>query len=190
MNPPLILASSSPRRRELLASMRLSFRCEAVDVDEAVTGKPADIVITLAERKARQAAQAHLGALVLGADTLVYAGGKVFGKPCDEVDAFRMLSALVGGWHQVYTGLCLLDTRNDGIQQDYEVTEVHFQPLTDDEINAYIRTGEPFDKAGAYGIQGIAGMYIDCVRGNHANVIGLPTANVRRMLLNAGYALL
>ena len=98
MNPPLILASSSPRRRELLASMRLSFRCEAVDVDEAVTGKPADIVITLAERKARQAAQAHLGASK-GADTLVYAGGRCLVSHAMR-DASRMLSALVW-WHQV-----------------------------------------------------------------------------------------
>ncbi len=126
---------------------------------------------------------------MLAADTLVCLGDNCLGKPKNEADAAQMLRSLSGSWHDVYTGVCLL--LPDGRQWlEYDGTRVHFQPLCEREIAAYIATGEPMDKAGAYAVQGIAGAFIDRVEGSVSNVIGLPLALTRRMLLQAGLPVL
>lgn len=177
----LILASASPRRRELMAMTGLAYTVDAPDVDESCTLPPREAVMELSRRKAAAAAAMHPGCVVLAADTLVSVDDVALGKPRDEADAFRMLRALSGRWHQVYTGVTVVDT--DGtVHCEAEGTDVHFEEMTDGDIRSYIATGEPMDKAGAYAVQGVAGLWIDQLRGSHTNVIGLPMTLVRRML--------
>lgn len=182
MKLPLILASGSPRRKELLSNMGLEYTVDVSDVDEHTTGAPDQMVIELSGRKARAVAQRHSHAYVLAADTLVYGNGSILGKPDSPEHAAGMLRALSGAWHEVYTGLTLIDTETGLTLQQSDCTRVHFVPLTDEEIEAYVATKEPLDKAGAYGIQGIAGMFIDRIEGSYSNVVGLPMALLRRML--------
>ena len=176
----MILASASPRRKELLASMGISFTVVVADATEATEGSPDEVVMENARRKAMAVAQLHPGRMVLGSDTVVCVEGHVLGKPKDKEDAFRMLRSLSGREHQVYTGVCLIKDGKNDVRCDK--TDVYFASLTDDEIQAYILTGEPMDKAGAYAIQGIAGMYVEKINGSFSNVIGLPTSLVRQML--------
>jgi len=179
---PLILASGSPRRKELLTTMGLDYTVDVSQVNESAQGKPEDMVIELSGRKARAVAERYDSALVLAADTLVYGNGHVLGKPESEEDAFAMLRMLSGQWHEVYTGMTLINTESGKCIQRAECTRVHFAALNDEEIKAYVSTGEPLDKAGAYGIQGRAGMFIDRIEGSYSNVVGLPTAALRLML--------
>lgn len=190
MNHDIVLASSSPRRQELLRGLGLSFEICAMPIDESVPGAPEQVVVTLAERKARAALAQHPQALIIGADTLVSTQKETLGKPKDEEDAFRMLSLLQGGWHSVHSGVCLIDGRRGKIYLHHEVTRVEFVPLNPAEIRAYIATGEPFDKAGAYAIQGIAGMFVSRIDGSNSNVIGLPLAALRGLLLQADFTML
>ena len=181
----LILASASPRRRELLSLTGLPFTVDAPDVDESCTLPPREAVVELSRRKALAAAALHPGCVVLAADTLVAVDDTALGKPHDEADAFRMLRLLSGRWHQVYTGVTVIGP--DGmILSEADGTDVHFESMTDEDVRRYIATGEPMDKAGAYAVQGIAGLWIDQLRGSHTNVIGLPMALVRRMLSRCG----
>ena len=180
---PLVLASGSPRRKEILSTMGLSYIVDVSQVDESAHGSPEQMVVELSGRKAQAVAQKHSDALVLAADTLVYGAGKVLGKPEDPDDAFAMLRALSGEWHEVYTGLTLINTKTGKCIQACECTRVHFVDLSDAEIRAYIETKDPLDKAGAYGIQGQAGMFIDRIDGSYSNVVGLPMAALRRMLI-------
>ena len=181
----LILASASPRRRELLGLTGLPFTIDAPDVDEICDLPPREAVKELSRRKALAAAKLHPGCVILAADTLVSVDEKALGKPRDEEDAFRMLSMLSGRWHQVYTGVSVVDA--DGILHcEADVTDVHFEPMTEGAIRRYIATGEPMDKAGAYAVQGIAGLWIDQLHGSHTNVIGLPMALTRRLLETCG----
>ena len=183
MERRLILASSSPRRQELLRSMGLQFTVFPPDVDENVSGEPALAVRLLARRKAGAAALVYPDDVVLAADTLVYADGHVLGKPLDMDDANRMLRLLAGTWHEVHTGVCLIA---GGIEQvRAAVTEVLFSPMNEEDILGYCRSGEPFGKAGAYAIQGLGGMFIEEIRGSYTNVVGLPTSLVRGMLRTA-----
>ncbi len=182
---PLILASASPRRRELLGLTGLSFTVDAPDVDESCTLPPREAVKELSRRKALAAAALHPGCVILAADTLVSVDEQALGKPRDAEDAFRMLHSLSGRWHQVYTGVSVVDTKGK-LHCEADVTDVHFEPMTDDAIRRYIATNEPMDKAGAYAVQGIAGLWIDELRGSHTNVIGLPMALTRRMLEACG----
>ena len=179
---PLILASGSPRRKELLDTMGLSFSVDVSDADEFASGTPEEMVLELSRRKAQAVAPRHSGAVILAADTLVYAR-EVLGKPHSAGEARRMLAELSGSWHSVYTGVTLIDTRSGKTLSRVDVTRVHFVPLTSEEIDAYVATGEPLDKAGAYAIQGQAGMLIDRIEGSYSNVVGLPTALLRSMLL-------
>lgn len=197
----IILASQSPRRRELLAQIGVPFTVEVSDTDENVSGKdPSVIVRELARRKALAAASHHAGEAVhvIGADTIVVYEGEVLGKPKDPDDARRMLRELSGNVHQVYTGVCVIDVPCDkggscedsdgasgegrGIRETAfaERTDVFVAPLTDAEIDAYIATGEPFDKAGAYGIQGIFARHIEKIDGDYTNVVGLPVGRLWR----------
>lgn len=184
---PLILASSSPRRHELLASMGVPFEVHAADVDENLEGVPEEVVKQLAYRKAQALFEQHPDRLILAADTLVSIGDKVFGKPLDDLDAYRMIAALQGTWHEVHSGVCLLSASNPAGDIRHAVTRVHFVSLSDEEISAYIRSGEPSGKAGAYAIQGRAGMFVSEISGSYSNVIGLPTALVRDMLKASHY---
>ena len=181
----LILASASPRRRELLALTGLPFTVDAPDVDESCDLAPREAVRELSRRKALAAAALHPGQVILAADTLVAVDEKALGKPRDAEDAFRMLHSLSGRWHQVYTGVTVVDAQGN-LRSETAVTDVHFEAMPDEAIRRYIASGEPMDKAGAYAVQGIAGLWIDELRGSHTNVIGLPMALTRRLLEDCG----
>ncbi len=184
----IILASHSPRRRELLERMGLAgFRVVSPDVDEHMEEDlpPAQLVCRLSQRKAR-AVREQVGdeGLIIAADTVVALDGAVLGKPADELAAFKMLSTLSGVRHQVYTGLTVL--RGGEEHTEYEVTDVSFRELTQGEIEDYIRTGEPMDKAGAYGIQGYGALFISGIQGDYYNVMGLPVCRLGQLLETLG----
>lgn len=183
---PLILASQSPRRRELLSLYGIPFVVEPSQADEGhASGNGRQRVIQLARAKCAEVAARHPGRMVLAADTLVCVDDAVLGKPTDDADAARMLRLLSGQAHQVYTGVCL--HLPDGREWcDAEETSVTFMPLTDELIRRYIATGEPADKAGAYAIQGAAGVFISHIEGSPSNVIGLPLGLLTRFLTEAG----
>ncbi len=184
----IILASQSPRRRELLRQMGL----EGFQVCPARGGEemdlrlpPGALVEALALAKAQEvAAGAAPRDIVIGADTVVTVDGRVLGKPGDEAEAAAMLRALSGRVHQVYTGLAVL--RGAEVQVGHEVTAVRFRALEEREIAAYIATGEPMDKAGAYGIQGRGALLIEGIEGDYCSVVGLPVCRLGRMLAQLG----
>ena len=179
----LILASASPRRREILSQAGFVFEVMPSTKEETRRGStPQEIVEHLAEDKARDTGEAcKAPCVVLGADTIVVCDGEIMGKPKDEAEARRMLEKLAGRGHQVYTGVALLE-KGDGqrLHTFHQKTEVFVYPMTEEEITGYIATGEPMDKAGAYGIQGRFGMYIEKIEGDYLNVVGLPLARVYR----------
>ena len=181
--PVIVLASASPRRAELLAAAGVPFDVDTADVDETPHDgeAPLDYVRRLAEAKARAVAVRHPARLVLGADTTVVVDGTILGKPVDAADAGDMLRRLSGRSHQVLTGVALV---RDGrtVEVDVAVTEVWFAPMTEADIDAYVATGEPMDKAGAYGIQGRAACFVTRIDGSYSNVVGLPVALVHRWL--------
>ena len=179
---PLVLASGSPRRRELLAKMGYTFETCAPDVDENVSGHARDIVTVLASRKAAAAAAHYADAVVIASDTLVSLDGAPLGKPVDAGDARRMLRALSGREHEVFSGVCVMNARTGVSETRVARTGVRFRDLTDAEIDAYIATGEPMDKAGAYGIQGGAGAFVAALDGSFENVMGFPVDVVGDML--------
>ena len=183
MTRSLILASSSPRRQELLAQMGLGFQVYAPEVDEDLEGSPEQVVRALAERKALAAARQYPQSAVLAADTLVHLAGQLLGKPRDLKDAARMLRLLSGQWHEVVTGVCLVV--NGALDTAHATTRVLFSPMTESEIRFYCDSNEPMGKAGAYAIQGLGSMFVEEIRGNYTNVVGLPTALVRQMLKKA-----
>jgi septum formation protein len=188
----LVLASASPRRAEILRNAGIPFETQITLVDESILpGElPGDYVRRLALEKARAAANARRDRgdyLFIGADTAVVAGDEILGKPESNEDARRMLQLLSGTTHDVHTGLALL-RQPDGIERVIEeITRVSFAPLSDGEIDAYIATGEPFDKAGGYGIQGIAGRYVTRIEGCYFNVMGLPLARLWSLLREFGW---
>jgi septum formation protein len=171
----LILASRSPRRAELLAAAGLEFTVRAADIDETpLDGEaPRDYVVRVAEQKARAIPADH-DEIVLAADTTVVLGDQIMGKPEDAADAARMLRALAGQRHEVITAICL--KRGDDVESHIASTAVWFAPLSETEIADYVASGEPMDKAGAYGIQGLASRFIDRIDGSYTNVVGLPVA--------------
>lgn len=178
----LILASTSPRRRELLAKMGYEFTCDAPEVDENVDGRADEIVALLSERKAKAAAEKYAEGIIIASDTLVSLDGKGLGKPADEADAYAMLKALSGRTHEVFSGVCMIDAASGKTETRVARTGVIFRELSDDEIYAYIATGEPMDKAGAYGIQGGAGKFVTGLDGTFENVMGFPIDIVEDML--------
>ncbi len=186
---PLVLASQSPRRRELLEQLGVPHVVRPANTDEAV--RPGEAAGAYVLRVAREKARAVEGALVLAADTAVVLRGEVLGKPRDAEDARRMLRALSGTVHEVLTGVCV--RRNAGalaVELDAVVTtEVRFAPLSDAEVDWYVATGEPLDKAGAYAIQGAGGAFVLRVDGSVSNVVGLPLAETTDLLRRAGLAL-
>lgn len=176
----LILASGSPRRRELLTVAGISFEVIVSECDEECgQSDPALLVTELSRRKALQVSSlpevAARDIPVLAADTVVSVDGRVLGKPADDEDAFRMLRTLSGRSHEVYTGVCLLKGGRELLSFS-ECTQVEVFPLSDEEIRAYIRSGEPMDKAGSYGIQGSFMVHVKGIRGDYNNVVGFPVA--------------
>lgn len=184
----LILASASPRRRQLLSNAGYTFECDPVDVDERVhrAEHPIAYVRRLARSKARASASRHHGAVVLGADTSVVLRGNILGKPEDTADAVRMLTLLSGHWHDVLTGVAV--ARNRVMLDAVARTRVRFARLTREEVDWYVASGEPFDKAGGYGIQGLASRFVERIDGSCSNVVGLPLVEVGRLLRRLGCA--
>lgn len=177
----LILASQSPRRKELMGLFSIPFVNRAADIDETMDpGKPAFQEVARVSRAKALATPHGYDDVVVAADTIVVCGGEVLGKPRDAQDAFRMLRLLSGRDHQVMTGLTVL--RGDREAVHTEVTDIHFRPLSDQEILAYIRTGEPMDKAGSYGIQGGAALFAEKIAGDYYNVMGLPVCRLGQIL--------
>lgn len=181
-SPPIILASASPRRQDLLKAAGIVFDVMAADVDESPQPgeTPEAHVRRLAEEKARAVSAQRDGATVLGADTVVVVDGELLGKPRDSEDAAAMLRKLRGKTHEVVTGVALLsrDRRDVRVAR----TRVTFGALTDEEIGWYVASGEPMDKAGGYAIQGLASRFVVAIDGSYSNVVGLPVALVYRML--------
>lgn len=186
--PPLILASRSPRRRELLSRLTEAFRAETSDFDEAplmaASLSPEDLVLALSEGKARSVLTwpgIPEDAVVIGGDTVVVSpDNEIFGIPKDPADAARMLRALSGRTHRVITGVSLV--KKDALRRFSVTTRVEFYPLSDDTLRWYLATGEPFDKAGAYGIQGKGALLVRGISGDYCNVVGLPLAELARQL--------
>ena len=191
MTPPLVLASGSPRRRELLSSLGLDFEVLPTDVDEALLDaeSPVAAVERLARAKADAAAATLAGQarVVLAADTLVVIAGRVLGKPADPADARAMLRFLAGHRHEVHTAVALLDTASGRHATAVVTSRVRMASMSDHEIAWYVDTGEPLDKAGAYAVQGLGALYVESVDGNYTNVVGLPLPAVRRLLAELGH---
>ncbi|HKJ20887.1 MAG TPA: Maf family protein [Woeseiaceae bacterium] len=183
--PALHLASTSPRRREILAALQLEFSVGHVDVDETpqVGEAPADMALRLARAKA-EAGNAGTHDLVLAADTVVVVDGHSLGKPADEQDCLAMLDALSGRSHKVLTGVALRGP--DGTSTALSETDVYFREISRDEARAYWQSGEPSDKAGAYAIQGLGGVFVERIEGSYSGVVGLPVFETVALLREAG----
>lgn len=178
----LVLASKSPRRSEILKNAGIDFTVRVADADETIPEgtKPEDAVVFLAARKALAVERAD-DETVLGADTIVVLDDKILGKPKDKEDAYNMIKSLSGRVHSVFTGVCAV---GNGVSLTFaEETKVEFYPLSEDEINEYINTNEPYDKAGAYGIQGLASKFIRGIQGDYFNVVGLPVSSVYKKII-------
>jgi septum formation protein len=190
MRPLLVLASSSPRRAELLAGLGLEFTVRPAHLDE--TPRPGESAAALVERlaRAKAAAQAAVGELVIAADTVVVIDGQPLGKPADDADAARMLRLLAGREHEALTGVAVLDGDSGRLAVGVERTAVALAPLTAREIDWYVGSGEPRDRAGAYAIQGLAALFVTGVTGNYANVVGLPLPLLYRLAGELGHDLL
>ena len=177
---PLILASASPRRRELIAHLNRPYTCTVSNIEEIITKTaPAEVVCELSRQKAEDVAQkAEAGSIVIGADTVVACDGRILGKPKSDKEAKEMLHLLSGRTHSVFTGVTLCQKKEDKIKTESfaEETKVTFYPMTEAEIDAYIVSGDCYDKAGAYGIQSGAAIYVRSIEGDYNNVVGLPVA--------------
>lgn len=185
----LILASSSPRRKELLEDLQIPFEVRTSNVEETFLESlsPEEVVMDLAKRKAQAVNLNKPTELILGADTIVYSNKAILGKPSSREEAFQMIRQLSGTSHSVYTGVAIVA---DGqCTTFFEKTDVLFWELTDEEINSYLDTGEPFDKAGAYGIQGVGRILVKEIHGDYFTVVGLPISRTVRELKAEGFIL-
>lgn len=181
----LILASASPRRKELLEKIGLPFTVQPAKGEERITQKsPAAVVMELSRQKAEEIAAAQTGdCIIIGADTVVAKGEKIMGKPKDAADAKQMLRSIADDCHQVYTGVTLIRTGAHPQSVAFqEKTDVFLYPISDAELDAYIASGDPMDKAGAYGIQGDFAIYVKRIAGDYYNVVGLPIGRVYQEL--------
>ena len=176
----LVLASASPRRKELMALAGFDFEVITADVDEVFDPllEPCKLVMSLAFQKASAVASSNPDATVIGADTVVVLDGKVLGKPHSEEEAVQMLRELSGNTHEVYTGVCII--KGDKVHKFYECTKVTFWPLEDELIAEYVATKDPMDKAGAYGIQGKGSVLVKGIEGDYFNVVGFPVSRFFR----------
>ena len=186
----IILASASPRRKELLSMLGMDFEIIPSQKEEIMPAglSPEETVMQLARSKCNEVREllreGEKDAVIISADTIVWIDGKILGKPSGEKEAFEMLSALSGRTHSVYTGICV----NSAVS--FEKSEVRFAQLSEEEIRAYIATREPMDKAGAYGIQGLGGMFIEHIDGDYFNIMGLPIHRLYLMLKEQGVNLI
>ncbi len=183
----LVLASGSPRRRELLTRMGIEFTVEASDAEENASGTPREMVFTLCQVKAEAVAARHHSGLILAADTLVSLDGQALGKPHSDEEAAAMLRSLSGRTHYVFSGMCLIDAATGARRVCAQGSEICFRELTDEEIDGYVASGEPRDKAGAYAIQGGAAPFVAGYCGSYDNIIGLPTETLRSWLIARGW---
>lgn len=176
----IILASQSPRRRELLKLIDIPFFLRDIEISEEIykEEKPQDYVLRMAETKAEEGAKSEENSLVIGADTIVCVDNEILGKPRDQEDAVRILKKIKGRKHLVYTGVSLNKRKGEKVHSFVEETEVQFADMTDKEILDYIATGEPLDKAGAYGIQDKGALFVKGIKGCFYNVMGLPIRRV------------
>ena len=189
---PLVLASASPRRQAILATQGLCFEVIPSSVKEplAASGEsPEDYAARMACLKGQDIAGRHPDKIVISADTIVVQGGTILGKPRNVAHALDMLASLSGGWHEVMTGFCVLHAHRQVSHCRTVTTRVHMAANTPDMLAAYVATGEPMDKAGAYGLQGAGGVFVRRVEGDPSAVIGLPLSLLREMILQAGKTL-
>ena len=186
---PLVLASASPRRKDLLQQLGLEFVVQVADVDESVLPQeqPAAHVQRLAEAKARAVQPLHPQSVVLAGDTVVVLNGAILGKPKDKTHAQQMLEQLSGNTHTVFSGYCLTDGKTGHTILRVETTQVHFHPLPQDWLHFYLNTEEGMDKAGAYAIQGLGAVMIRGIEGAYHNVVGFPVERIAWDLLEAGW---
>lgn len=189
----VILASASPRRKELLERIGVKFEIDPSTCEEIITDTdPAKVVLSLSKQKALDVASRYENALIIGADTIVSKDNQILGKPKDKNDAFRMLNLLQGDHHQVFTGVTVINKQGQQSKEYsfYCSSEVAFYSMTKEQINEYIDSGEPMDKAGAYAIQGKSAIYIKEITGDYNNIVGLPVAMLYQTLLLEGIDLL
>ena len=187
MMKKIILASGSPRRKELLTQIGVRFEVQKAEGEEIITSSvPTEVVKELSLQKAQEVAAKYDGDIVIGADTVVAAEGQILGKPRDKEDAMRMLRILQGKEHEVITGVAVLLKEQQKVINFAEVTKVHVFPMTEAQMEAYVESGEPMDKAGSYGIQGKFAAYVSGIEGDYNNVVGLPIGRLYQEVLAAG----
>jgi len=184
----IILASESTRRVDILRTLGISFSIIPPNIDEKrkKDETPKDFVLRVSFEKASKVGNLFPDKWVIGADTVVVLKNKILGKPKNERDAFNMLKQLSGKWHRVITGYCVLNTSKNVTYRDVVETRVYLRDLTEEEITRYIKTSEPFDKAGSYAVQGKGGYMVKEIKGSYANVVGLPICEVAEVLLSLG----
>lgn len=181
----IVLASASPRRKELLSNLNFDFEIMKSNIEEFVNDKdtPKSVAMSLSFQKAIDIAnKTSENNIVIGADTIVVLDEKILGKPKDEQDAFNTLTQLSGKYHKVITGICVLRLSDNKKIVDYEVTKVKMREFSEDEIKRYIKTGEPMDKAGSYAIQGYGSLLVEKINGDYFNVVGLPVSKLGQIL--------
>ena len=180
----IILASASPRRKEILQNTKLKFEVQKSEIEEAVFEEesPESMVVRLAYEKAFDVAQKNREKLVIGADTIVVLGDEVLGKPKDEEEAFDMIQKLSNKTHRVITGISLIHLKKGIVVNDYQISYVTFKDLSEDSIKDYINTKESLDKAGGYGIQGYGALLVDSIQGDYFNIVGLPISKLSDLL--------
>lgn len=185
MNKRIILASGSPRRKELLTSLGLDFEVVKSDFEEDIENKAFsdELIINLAEEKVKDVAKKVKNpSIIIGADTVVIIDDEILGKPVNEQDAFSMLKKLSKRTHKVVTAIAIFDTKENLMKSEAVTSEVTFKELSDEEIKRYIQTGEPMDKAGSYGIQAYGGLFVSCINGCYFNIVGLSLHRLGEML--------
>jgi len=193
LNKKIILASASPRRKELLKSIGLEFDVIPSQIEENIDNEnfSPELIENLACEKAQDIAEkTDYPAIVIGSDTVVVIDNRILGKPHDENDAFDMLKMLSGKTHQVISAIAVIDTAENKILKSHVISEVSFKELSDEDIKAYIKTKEPMDKAGAYAIQGYAGMFVKSITGCYSNIVGISVFRLAQMLKDMGVKIL
>jgi len=191
--PKWILASASPRRNEILRGLGLEFRIDPSGVVEPARRPreiPSKYAVRLACLKAREASGKHQSGLILSADTIVVLGDSLLGKPETLTEARSMIRRLSGRWHEVVTGICLMDCARNRLYSTFSRTRVHFRRLSSEEIEWYLQTGEYQDKAGAYAVQGYASLFIDRIEGCYFNIVGFPISAFEKLCRRSGIALI
>lgn len=188
----IILASGSPRRKQILEQVGLNFIVEVSDYEEkSIPGvSPSEFVETLSLEKANAVAKNHNDAIIIGADTIVVLNSQILGKPKTKQDAREMLKKLSGNTHSVFTGFTIIDTVNKRTITNHVETKIRFKNLSEEEIRAYIETGEPMDKAGAYGVQDKGALFVEHIEGDYSSVMGLPIVKIFEILKELGIDIL